>query len=997
MAEAPTFQDAIFRLQQFWRDEGCVFWLPINTEVGAGTMNPATFLHVLGRRPWNVAYVEPSVRPDDSRYGDNPNRLQTHTQFQVILKPDTGQPVEQYLRSLAALGIDSDANDIRFVEDNWESPALGAWGLGWEVWYNGLEITQFTYFQQAGGESLDPVSVEITYGLERILMSLQRKTHFKDIQYSDDYTVGELFARSEYEMSRYYLDVADIETTRHLFAEHEREAQAMLDLELAVPAYRQLLALSHTFNVLDARGAVGVTERAGFFARMRRLSRECAALWLRDEPEEPESAPAPKAARPVAAAPVDEPATALLVVEIGTEELPAADVGVAVEAMRGGAAAVLTEARLDHGALDVRATPRRLVLTVPDLATRQPEVTETSRGPLWDVAFEADGAAKKPAEGFARRYGLTPDRLLKVEHEGRQYVAATVVTPARRAVEVIGEALPGLLASISFRRSMRWNESGVAYSRPIRWITALLGDQVVPFEYAGVESGRVTRGLRSQAGQCELAHARDYEAAIEQAGITLDHDARRGAIWERVVALAEEAGGEPPATAQQALLDEVADLVEAPTPIRGNFDERFLVLPPEVLQTVMVKHQRFFPILRDQSVASSFVAVANGNVDQERVREGNEAVIRARYSDAEFFFANDQKRPLEDYRDRLATLAVHEKLGSMLDKAGRIEELTAALASELALDAETTDVARRTARLAKNDLVTEMVTEFSGLAGVMGGYYAANSGETAAVAEAIRDHVRPVDAGDSAPDSVAGGVVGLADRLDSLVGLFAAGVRARSDSDPYGLRRAAHGVISIVVNLELDFELDVAVRQAEASLPAELRGTSAPVDVLAFVWRRLEVWMRGRGLPADAVVAAIEGTQSSILRKVRVTEELVALQESSDFLDVLTGWNRASRIARGKERSAIDPELFATEYEHTLYRAYEQVREAPGLHRSVADFTRSFRPLVDPINDLFDNVFVAGEDAAAANRLALLGAVADLALPLANLNALQVSATASVE
>ena len=262
MTNPLTFEDAVFRLQEFWRGEGCLSWQPINIEVGAGTMNPATFLRVLGPGPWSVAYVEPSVRPDDSRYGDNPNRLQTHTQFQVILKPDTGLPMEQYLRSLIALGIDTRANDIRFVEDNWESPALGAWGLGWEVWLNGLEITQFTYFQQAGGIALDPISVEITYGLERILMALQRRTHFKEIAYSDKYTFGELFGRSEYEMSRYYLDEASIESTRRLFEEHAHEAQAMVEKELVVPAYRHLLAMSHAFNVLDARGAVGVTERA---------------------------------------------------------------------------------------------------------------------------------------------------------------------------------------------------------------------------------------------------------------------------------------------------------------------------------------------------------------------------------------------------------------------------------------------------------------------------------------------------------------------------------------------------------------------------------------------------------------------------------------------------------------------------------------------------------------------------------------------------------------
>src|SRR5580692_315838 len=212
-----TMQDALLTLTRYWADRGCLVAQPFNTEVGAGTMNPATVLRVLGPEPWRVAYVEPSVRPDDSRYGENPNRLQTHTQFQVILKPDPGNPQELYLGSLQALGVDLRRHDVRFVEDNWNSPALAAWGLGWEVWLDGLEITQFTYFQQSGGMTLDPVSVEITYGLERIMMALQGATHFKDIRYSDEISYGEIVAQAEREMSVYYLDDADIALQRSLF------------------------------------------------------------------------------------------------------------------------------------------------------------------------------------------------------------------------------------------------------------------------------------------------------------------------------------------------------------------------------------------------------------------------------------------------------------------------------------------------------------------------------------------------------------------------------------------------------------------------------------------------------------------------------------------------------------------------------------------------------------------------------------------------------------
>ncbi|ESR58677.1 hypothetical protein CICLE_v100187012mg, partial [Citrus x clementina] len=280
-ASVPTFQQAIQRLQEYWASVGCSVMQCSNTEVGAGTMNPLTFLRVLGPEPWNVAYVEPSIRPDDSRYGENPNRLQRHTQFQVILKPDPGNSQDLFIRSLSALGIDVTEHDIRFVEDNWESPVLGAWGLGWEIWMDGMEITQFTYFQQAGSLQLSPVSVEITYGLERILMLLQGVDHFKKIQYADGITYGELFLENEKEMSAYYLEHANVHHLQKQFDFFEEESRSLLASGLAIPAYDQLLKTSHAFNILDSRGFVGVTERARYFGRMRSLARQCAQLWLK--------------------------------------------------------------------------------------------------------------------------------------------------------------------------------------------------------------------------------------------------------------------------------------------------------------------------------------------------------------------------------------------------------------------------------------------------------------------------------------------------------------------------------------------------------------------------------------------------------------------------------------------------------------------------------------------------------------------------------------------
>src|SRR5215510_3154220 len=331
-----SFQSIILKLQDFWAAHGCLITQPYYTQVGAGTMNPATFLRVLGPEPWNVAYVEPSVRPDDGRYGENPNRFQKHTQYQVILKPDPGNPQELYLESLKALGIDPRQHDIRFVEDNWEQPAIAAWGLGWEVWLDGQEITQFTYFQQMGGVTLNPVSVEITYGLERILIALNNAKAIWDEEWGAGVTYGEIIRREEFEHSKYYYEVADIERARQMYDLFSAEADACLAQGLIVPAHDYVLKSSHTFNILDARGAISVAERQAFFRRMRELAKRVAESYeqQRKELEYPllkttddRQSTIGKPSLSIVNGPLS------FILEIGVEELPASDVDTAYETL----------------------------------------------------------------------------------------------------------------------------------------------------------------------------------------------------------------------------------------------------------------------------------------------------------------------------------------------------------------------------------------------------------------------------------------------------------------------------------------------------------------------------------------------------------------------------------------------------------------------------------------------------------------------------------------
>ncbi|KAG5054851.1 hypothetical protein JHK85_007361 [Glycine max] len=844
-----TFQQAIQRLQEYWASVGCSIMQCSNTEVGAGTMNPLTYLRVLGPEPWNVAYVEPSIRPDDSRYGENPNRLQRHTQFQVILKPDPGNSQDLFIRSLSALGIDVTAHDIRFVEDNWESPVLGAWGLGWEIWMDGMEITQFTYFQQAGSLQLSPVSVEITYGLERILMLLQGVDHFKKIKYSDGITYGELK-----EMSAYYLEHASVDHVQKHFDFFEEEARSLLSSGLAIPAYDQLLKTSHAFNILDSRGFVGVTERARYFGRMRSLARQCAQLWLKtremlDFPlgfiSEPDHFVLPKEVLEAACEKVSlhmwvHDHSRAFVLEIGTEEMPPQDVVDASKQLKDLLLQLLERQRLNHGEVQAFGTPRRLVVAVENLCTKQAEKEVEVRGPPVSKAFDHEGNPTKAIEGFSRRYSVPLDLVYRKVDGKTEYVYARIKESSRHALEVLSEDLPATIAKISFPKTMRWN-SQVMFSRPIRWILALHGDVVVPFMFAGVTSGNLSFGLRNTSSAViQVESAESYSVSIKNVGINVSVEDRKKIIFEQSNALAESVNGQ--ILIPKGLLDEVVNLVEAPFPVLGKFKETFLDLPKDLLTMVMQKHQKYFAVCdANGQLLPYFVAVANGAIDETTVRKGNEAVLRissspksasgsstgrdtgsvtfpvsisgahvsylgqcaqltqslpvgssvsrgpldnvarcwdsispirspakllgeARYEDAKFFYEMDTRKRFSEFRKQLKNILFHEKLGTMLDKMTRVENMVTKLSCLLDINEDVQQIIRDASSLAMSDLATAVVTEFTSLSGIMGRHYALRDGYSEQIAEALLEITLPRFSGDILPKSDAGIVLAIADR-----------------------------------------------------------------------------------------------------------------------------------------------------------------------------------------------------------------------------------------
>ena len=643
-----TMQDALARLTAYWTDQGCLVVQPMNTEVGAGTLNPATFLRVLGPEPWRVVYVEPSVRPDDSRYGENPNRLQTHTQLQVILKPDPGNPQELYLGSLSALGIDVTAHDVRFVEDNWASPALGAWGLGWEVWLDGLEITQFTYFQQAGGLNLDPPSVEITYGIERIIMALQGVTHFKDIEYATGVSYGEVFGQAEYEMSRYYLDDADVATNRQLLELYAAEAQRLIDEGLPVPAHTYVLKCSQAFNVLDSRGAVSTADRAAEFARMRRLAGDVARLWVakRDELGHPlgvvEPLPAAQAApsrRPRGTAP------RTLVFEVGTEEMPPSEA-------RAARAQLMRE--LDRAARRHPAGPRRR----PGGRHAAPADRRGHRG------GRPRGRPRAPGQGPEDHRGVRGGRHAQQGAAGIRPLARACrwtrcapttppcswrsSRPAGPRPAVLADALAKVVGALRSAKNMRWNDPQLAFTRPIRWLLALLGRR--RGAGGGVHAGRRPRdpgaARRRRAGRRDRVGRDASWRRIAVNGIVADAAGPRGPDRHR------RAGpglpGRPGRRGRRARPDRAGHLPGRGADAAARHVRREL---PVAAGRGADHGDAQAPALpagprRGRRAAADVRRRGQRRGGRRAVRAGNEAVLRARYEDAAFFYRADRQTPL---------------------------------------------------------------------------------------------------------------------------------------------------------------------------------------------------------------------------------------------------------------------------------------------------------------------------------------------------------------
>jgi glycyl-tRNA synthetase len=538
---------------------------------------------------------------------------------------------------------------------------------------------------------------------------------------------------------------------------------------------------------------------------------------------------------------------------------------------------------------------------------------------------------------------------------------------------------------------MRWNSTNVPFSRPVRWLLAMLGSAPIPFEFAGLTAANVTHGLRFyEPGTQSVTSLKEYQDYLGSQGIILDPQQRKALIARQVTALSREVGGRD--GIDEELLEEVNQLVEAPTALRGKFDPAHLKLPPEVLISVMKKHQRYFPVLSPEGkLLPYFIAVRNGDHrGLDVVTDGNEQVIKARFADANFFIDEDLKHKLEDLLERLGTLTFQHKLGSMLDKSRRIKAAVAPLADELGFSAAEKEDALRAAELCKADLVSHMVVEMTSLQGVMGRYYALHSGERPAVATAIFEHYLPRFTGDSVPSEKSGLAVGIADRIDSLVGLFAAGLAPTGTKDPYAQRRAALGLVQLLSAFNLDFDLHKWMRIAEMQLPIPMSDENRKA-CLDFIVGRLRNNLTDQGYRYDVVDAVLAEQQNNPAGALRAVKELSSWVKRPDWNTILPAYARCVRITRDqKEIYTVDESAFADPAEAALFKALKKIEDAGLTPGSVDALLNAFLPMIPQVNQFFDSVLVMADDERVrSNRLGLLQRISALTHGVADLSYLK--------
>lgn len=669
-----------------------------------------------------------------------------------------------------------------------------------------------------------------------------------------------------------------------------------------------------------------------------------------------------------------------LAFEIGVEEIPAFDLDSANKQLEKMVPAAFTDARIPFDSVEIHSSPRRLIVVAYGVADATEALVEEYKGPAAKIAFDVDGNPTKAAIGFARGKGLTPENLERREVKGVEYVFATKNIPATPVADLLPDILAGFITAIKWPRSQRWAAYSEYFVRPVRWIVAMLDDVVLPVSFAGATSGNVTFGHRVLApGAHTVDTAANLLDVVRAAYVIPTQSERERIIREGVAAIEAETGFTAELPAKTLL--EVVNLSEYPQPLVSTFDEEFLQVPEEIIVDAMLMHQRYFPLYdADHKLTNKFIIVSNGNPEcAATIIDGNERVVRARLDDAKFFYEEDLKHPLEFYVNKLDKVVFQESLGTVKQKAERLVKLAGALAADAQLsEADAADLVRA-AQLCKADLVTNAVIEFTSVQGVMGSYYAAASGETPQVAQAIGQHYQPRFAGDELPETTVGKLVALADKLDTICGLFSVGQGPTGSSDPFALRRSAIGIVNMLeagVNISLAAAIDCSLA-AFAEQGVQFDAAAVRAEVVDFFVTRTKVMLRDAGVEADTIDAVLTAgvEEPAVIGQRAHALEDARANDAETFDNLATAYARANNLRKPELGSAVDEGLL-TEPERPLAAAVAQAEGTVAAALEADSFAAALSELAAlraPIDGFFADVMVMDEDPALRdNRLRLL-------------------------
>jgi glycyl-tRNA synthetase len=1046
--EIKNFQEFIIALCNYWVDHGCIWSQPYDANMGAGTFHPHTFLKGVGPEPWRSIYVQSCRRPVDGRYGKSPYRFQHYYQLQVLLKPSPSNIVDIFLKSLEYVGINLKNNDIGLLEDDWKGPTLGAWGLGWEIRANGQEVTQFTYFQQLGGLDIDVVCGEITYGLERLFMYSKGYHNALDMPFNEHFTYGDIFYQNEYEFSHFNFNEADIKELFRHFGKCEEKVSELCEKGLVLPAYDYVLQASHSFNLLDARGAISVSERQRYIGRVRDCAKKCAVQYRSSR--EKLGFPMLNRLDTDARKPIfpngvmSNIATDLetnfykdisefstkdnlnILFELGVEEMPPSFQMSAKNELEQNIYDFVSKENLNwfqvknedkelkfiNGSYKVEVSSRRISVQFKNIPKSEQTKKLEIWGPVERIAKSADGSLSQAGIGFCKKNNIDPITVIfKVKSDGK-FIYAEKNISGRDFPTLLSEKFKDWCYGLSAPLKMKWLpiELSPPFIRPVRWIIALVEDKLIPIEMFGLNSGRKTCGQRIlHPEEVIINSTKEYENILKNISVELSVNDRKSKIIAKASELASEKNGN--LQEDLLLLEKCTGLFENPYVFIGNYDEKYLRLPKPLISSVLREHMNYFSVetFDGKNLLPYYIGVANYKcTDIEQMIEGTKTVVVGRIEDGAFYYDSDIKTPIADFRSRLKDQLFQAGMGSLYEKTERISIIVSCICKEFfpQLDLEIMDSA---AKLCKADLKSGCVQEFPDeMQGFMGGVLIREQNifndfkKSFIAANAIEEHYMPSGAHSPLPSTMEGVVLSLADKLDSLCMMICHGNEVKGSKDPFGMRRLALGIARLLgikgeensISISLKNVVDICLKEIQKNINVT---NENKIKIYSFVVDRMKAALDGE-FDSRSIEALSLQLIEEPLSKVRGFANAIALaltqSGKGSLLEALVPYKRAKNLIHGCSSYEINTSLFIVPEEVSLYEKLMSLEIRIKVHLKNAEYRElliTLASLAEPMAVFFDNVMVNDPDEKLKrNRLSLLMKICSLYEDVADFSLIQV-------